>query len=438
MPSLIEAASRIADGQLSCCQLLEDCLLRIDAWEDQIQAWVRIDRDGALREARRLDELARHGQILGPLHGIPLGIKDIIDVAGLPTEAGSPLLAGCVAPADATVVRRLRAAGAVLLGKTRTTPFAFLDPTVTRNPWNRAHTPGGSSSGSAAAVAADMCLGALGTQTGGSLTRPATYCGVASLKPGFGRLPTEGVVPLSRSLDHAGVIARTVADLDMLFVACAGEHAGSPWGLNALPELFVIREYFWDQADAAVARCTDAALDRLHQAGTRLPELPLPPSFRQVHAFHRCLLAVEAAEQHFDAFSKHREAYGPQLAALIEEGLTTLAIDFSLSQRHHQLFCREMQQLLAPNRVAVTPATLTPAPAGLESTGDPAFNSPWSYAGLATVSIPCGLSPAGLPCGLQLIGLSGQERLVLEVARWCERILAFGGSPPTEILLAEG
>jgi aspartyl-tRNA(Asn)/glutamyl-tRNA(Gln) amidotransferase subunit A len=366
--------------------------------------------------------------LAGPLHGIPIGVKDIIDVAGLATEAGSPLLKGRVAERDAPVVARLRAAGAIVLGKTVTTEFACFDPSPTRNPWNLEHTPGGSSSGSAAAVALEMCQAALGSQTGGSITRPAAYCGVAGLKPTFGCVDTTGVVPVSRHLDHVGPLARNAADLWAMFAAMtAADAPGLPLPvLPAPPTLSVIGEFFLQQADDAVRDVTVAASDALLKSGAQLRMLHLPESFVLTLAMHRCLMAVDAAETHLQTFTQHPASYGPRVRALIEDGLSTLAIDYALALRHQAQFRRDMEAILRDDVIAITPATPTAAPAGLDSTGDPSFNSPWSHAGLPTVTIPCGLTPAGLPCGLQLIAPPHQEQRLLSVAAWCEQAIAFG------------
>src|SRR3954447_12747772 len=224
LPSIADAQILMRRGELRPIDLVEHCLGRIHQFEDQIHAWVMVDEEGARNEARRLGKMLDDGQEpVGPLHGIPIGIKDIIDVAGWPTLCGSKLREGHVASRDAAVVAALRKAGAIILGKTVTTEWACFDPPPTRNPWNLDHTPGGSSSGSAAAVAMEMCLAALGTQTGGSIIRPASYCGVSGLKPGFGELPMDGIAPLTRHLDHVGPIARRVSDLYMVWQALAAE-----------------------------------------------------------------------------------------------------------------------------------------------------------------------------------------------------------------------
>ena len=430
LPTIGQAQALIRGGQMTPVELVEICVRRIEELDDRVRAWVRVDADAARTEARRQQELLARDVDLGPLQGIPLGIKDIIDVAGWPTEAGSPLLAGQVASEDAAVVARLRGRGAILLGKTVTTEFACLDPAATRNPWNLEHTPGGSSSGSAAAVAAGMCLAALGSQTGGSIIRPASYCGVAGLKPTRDRVDRQGVVPVSRNLDHVGPIARCVADLRLLLAAISDWQPERAMG-DQLPTLLVIREFFLEECDEAVREVTLSALHRLQQAGAELTAVRLPESFRNVHAMHRCIMAVEAAENHFSPFAQQPQAYSREITALLEEGLTALGIDYSLSLRHQQLFRQDVGRMLGEHGVAVMPATKTAAPRGLESTGDPSFQSPWTYAGLPAITIPCGLAPDGLPCGLQLVAPEGREDLLLDAAQWCEEVLDFRDEPQT-------
>jgi aspartyl-tRNA(Asn)/glutamyl-tRNA(Gln) amidotransferase subunit A len=381
--------------------------------------------------------MAGRGEFLGPLHGIPIGLKDIVDVEGWPTEAGSPLLKGQVAEKDAPLAAQLRANGAIVLGKTVTTEFAFLDPGPTRNPWQLDHTPGGSSSGSAAAVALEMCMAAVGSQTGGSIIRPASYCGVAGLKPTFGKVDTTGVVPVSRHLDHVGPIARTAGDLSVMLSAMTGP-CGSPEPAAPTvepPVLHVIDDFFTHLADPVVREVTRNACDRLQGAGAELRIMNLPASFAVVRVMHSLIMAVDAAETHRATFSRHAGSYGPLISALIEEGLSSPAVDYATALRHQMAFRSEMETIFRDGVIALTPATVTPAPAGWESTGDPGCNSPWSYAGLPTATIPCGLTDDGLPCGLQLIGPRDGDRQLLSVAAWCAQVLAFQEVPP---LLLEG
>ena len=292
-----DAARAVRCKELSPVDLLEAVLERIDAVDARVLAWVHLDRAGARATAQqRADEVAR-GILHGPLHGVPFGAKDIFYTAGLPTEAGSKVLAGFVPAYDATSVARLKDAGAVLVGKLHTTEFATYDPAPTRNPWNLACTPGGSSSGAAAAVAARMVPLALGTQTIGSNVRPAAYCGLVGLKPTFGRISTRGVIPLTYTQDHVGLMARSVEDIALGLLAVAGHDPEDPSSsrqpvpdyLAALtrrrpPRVGLVREFFLERATAEVARVTTETADRLARAGATIEEVTLPPSFRAVHA----------------------------------------------------------------------------------------------------------------------------------------------------------
>ena len=431
LTTIRKTASRLRAGDLHPRDLVGHCLHRMRQFEPRVQAWVHVDEQGALDEAERLGALLQHGEDLGPLHGIPVGIKDIIDVRGMPTEAGSPLFKGAIAQQDAALVSRLRAAGAIILGKTVTTEFACFDPSPTRNPWNLEHTPGGSSSGSAAAVATEMCFAAIGSQTGGSITRPAAYCGVAGLKPTFGRVDMSGVIPVSEHLDHVGPMARSATDLwQMLGGISETDSSNSTLEAPQSPPLHIIDEYFTEHTDPAVLDVTAAACQKLQDAGASMPLLGLPRSFHQSHMMHRGLMAVDLAEMHFQSFTEQPDSYGPQIRSLIEEGMAFFAVDYALALRHQPRFRQDIQAIIRDDVVAVTPATPTAAPRGLESTGDPGFNSPWSYAGVPTVTIPCGLTGDGLPCGLQLIGSIDREHHLLSVAAWCEAVLGFDHQPP--------
>src|SRR5262245_45344071 len=299
--SLHAAAEDIRQARRTPIDILEDCLRQIDRYEPHVRAWVLLDRDGARAEAERLTRELRQGNYRGPLHGIPIGIKDIFDVFDWPTAAGSRLWKQSVARQDATVVRRLREAGAVFIGKTVTTQYASFDPPPTRNPWHPGRTPGGSSSGSAAAVACGMCLGALGSQTGGSITRPASYCGVAGCKPSYGYAPLQGVLPLAPSMDHLGPMAGCVEDVFFLTQSIksygwlVGRH---PVGRSEPPNLRRPRGLFERMASDEVRAMMDDVCSRLERAGARIDEITLTSSFEEVNARHRVVMAVEAAQYH--------------------------------------------------------------------------------------------------------------------------------------------
>ncbi|HEX4609882.1 MAG TPA: amidase [Urbifossiella sp.] len=450
--TITAAADLIRRGDLTPSDLLEQCLARIDRYEPRVKAWVVVDRDGAREQAERLTVELKAGQNRGPLHGIPVGIKDIIDVFDLPTGCGSKLWANSIARRDATCVARLRQAGAVILGKTVTTPFAFLDPPPTRNPWNLDRTPGGSSSGSAAAVACGMCLGSLGSQTGGSLTRPASYCGVYSLKPTHGRVSVDGVLPLAPSLDHIGVMANGVRDLAILFHAIAGKDPNDPDTLALVihdpfgeryepprdPEMGVEHHWMCVTDDFFLDRCTtpmreafDAAVRRLTTAEPtagmigRVRPVALPPGFALIPESHPSVMAVEAAAYHGDRFRRRPDDYPPRIRGLIERGLRTGGVEYARCKRHQQQLTDEMRSRF---RLLITPAATGPAPKP-DTTGDPVCNSPWSYTGMPTISVPIGWSSDGLPLGLQLVVKRGQEDDLFRTAAWAERVIAFNPRP---------
>jgi aspartyl-tRNA(Asn)/glutamyl-tRNA(Gln) amidotransferase subunit A len=360
----------------------------------------------------------------------------------MPTRAGSQWTDATSARADAPVVARLRAAGAIILGKTVTTEFAGFDPAATRNPWNVSHTAGGSSSGSAAAVAAGMCLPAVGSQTAGSLTRPASYCGVTSCKPTRGRVGTAGIVPVSPLLDHVGPIARCVADLAyMLEAMIDGGGIVDPF-VAALrhqqgPRLGLLEDYFFTQADATVVLTTHDTIGLLAESGARVTRRPLPEGFGEVHAMHSRIMAVEAARFHRTGWPAHRTRAGHHLTALVEGGLATSAAAYRAARDHQERFRRAAAAALGGIDALLTPATPTAAPPRLDTTGDPCFNIPWTYSGLPTVSLPSGVTATGLPLALQLIGRPGDEPRLLAIGAWCERQLRLHLSPPILATVSE-
>jgi len=419
----ISGVSRdIRAGRVSCREVLARCLERIDARELRIHAWARVDRQGAEQQARTLDDERAAGQLRGPLHGVPLGIKDIFDVAGLPTEAGFAPWRGRMALEDAPVVARLRKAGVVIVGKTVTTPFAWIDPPPTRNPWNLDRTPGGSSSGSAAALAGGMVLGALGSQTGGSLTRPAAYCGVCALKPTHGALDGAGIVPLSPSLDHPGVMARTVSDLALLW-NCVNSDPETLVPRGAL-RLARLRGFFDTYATPETRAAMERVVDLLRRTGLSIDDAEPPFDVPEILRHHRRLLAAEAASWHLPLYKAHRRAYPPRIAALVDEGATVLDEDLFESIQHQSNARSDSSgsEFFGRADAFLLPSAPGPAP-DCSTTGDPAFNAPWSYLGLPTVGIPLGLDPDGMPLGLQLVGKPFAESSLLAIARRCEEII---------------
>ena len=430
--SAAQTSRQIRAAELAPVDVLQGCLEAIGHYEEKVRAWVTIAAAAAHESAERVLAALARGEPLGPLAGIPLGIKDIIDVAGLPTQAGSPLRQSHMAQSDAPLVARLRRAGAILLGKTVTTEFACFDPSPTRNPWDPhlRHTPGGSSSGSAAAVAAGMCLVAIGTQTGGSLVRPASYCGVAAMKPTFCTVPREGVVPVAWHLDHPGPIARRVEDLHLLLSVLSDLPAEAWTEWSEPPRLGLVREFFWEEAEPQVVSAIEAALEKLRGGGAVVETVAMPQSFREVHGMHRRIMAVEAAAYHRRQFLENRQAYGSNLRSMLDEGLATPGVDYAEALDHQRQFRRDLLPRLAPVDALIMPATDTTAPARLDTTGDSKFQAPWSYAGVPVVSIPCGLAADGMPVALQMVGRPREDFRLLRIAGWCERKVGFDVLPP--------
>ena len=442
--TVAQAARRIRERELSSSALAEALIDRIQRLDPILKAWVTVDREEVLDTARQRDqELDAHGP-RGPLHGIPVGLKDIFYTEGMKTTAGSKIHADFVPTYDATCVARLKDAGAVVLGKAVTTEFAFADPSPTRNPWNLAHTPGGSSSGPAAAVAARMCAAALGSQTAGSTCRPASYNGIVGLKPTAGRISLHGVVPLAWSLDTVGTLTRTVEDAAILLGVMAGhdpnDHSSATEPVedyrDALdrfqgpPRIGLIKEYFLEQCDHEVRKHTEDVAQRLSRAGATVEELALPGSYASCHPAHRVVMNVEAAAFHEELFKERPEDYGPVLSRTIETGMLVPGVRYLEAQRLRRRFKDEITALATKVDVLLTPTTVTPAPRDLNTTGDPVFQTPWTFAGLPTVTVPSGLSLSGLPLGIQLVGRPFGEADLLAAARWCEATLGLNLSPP--------
>ena len=445
MLTLIEAAAAIRGNALSPVELVESCLARIDRSEPDIRAWVTIDREGAMRAADALARQARDGEFRGPLHGIPIGVKDIFHAARMRTTAGHAPMADFTPDYDSAVVERLRRAGAIILGKTATTEFALMAPAATRNPWNLAHTPGGSSSGSAAAVAARMCPAAIGSQTGGSTVRPAAYCGIAGLKPTHGRVSAFGMIPLAYSTDCPGLMARGVADLATLLSALAGydsrDHTSAQIPVDDYPRwlrepvaepriAIMMGGDFAAKSDSDTKDNIRFAADRFADHGALIEEIAPPASYARVAGAFWKILAAEPAAYHREALEKRPESFDPRTREFLEKGLAMSAARYLDALEVQREFRREIAAILRRFDAILTPATPSAAPASLESTGDPVFNNPWSMSGNPAVGLPSRLSASGLPLAIQLVGASFAEARLLALARRCEEALAFEHAPP--------
>jgi aspartyl-tRNA(Asn)/glutamyl-tRNA(Gln) amidotransferase subunit A len=428
--SAVEAGSRIRTGALSPVTLLEACLRQIDRREPDVGAWVTLDRTGALETARRLDDEARHGKFRGALHGIPVGLKDIIHIAGLRTTAGARGFADTAPNRDATAVERLRAAGAVILGKLQTSEFATADPASTRNPWRLDRTPGGSSAGSAAAVAARMIPAALGSQTVGSTLRPAAFCGVVGFKPSYGSISRQGIIPVAWSLDHVGLFTRTVADAGMFFsVLTASTLKQHPGDSTQAPRIGLVGAPFADRADPVMRDHLAIIHTRLAGHGARIERLDLPEIVRALLAAVTVVMWAEVAAVHSELHAAHADQYRPKIRAAIEAGACIPAPFYLRAQQIRRAARQVLVPLLQRFDACLMPAAAGPAP-DPATTGDPSFNAPWSGIGAPQIAVPTGLAADGLPLGLQLIGAPGAETRLLAAARWVEARIGFHETPP--------
>lgn len=401
-------------GKLTASQWVEASLESINATDHSIGAWVMVDAERARTHAVEADAKLRSGKPIGPLHGVPLGVKDLIDVADWPTAAGSSRWRNAIARQDAACIQALRGAGAIILGKTVTTSFASFDPAPTRNPVCPERTPGGSSAGSAAAVAAGHCPAALGTQTGGSILRPASYCGIAGYKPTRGLISLDGIVPLAHSLDHVGVMARHVPDLAAVARAMYTRPCLANREDPSRPSMLMIDHHFaktWSDTDAYAGFL--AAIAQLGSQGWKMQEVSMPGTFHEVIEHHRVLMATEAFAWHAERWTRHPEDYPPRITSLLEEGARTPSDAIHKAQEYRRTFGTLLSRWFPANSVLLTPTTPTPPPER-STTGDPRFQSPWSFLGWPTVTIPSGHCPKGSPLGLQVIGRKNSDNFLLD------------------------
>ncbi len=418
-------------GRVTSVELVESCLGRIRETEPRVEAWIYLDPEYALAQAKAVDEWRQSGRTVGGLHGVPVGLKDIIDTGDMPTENGSVLHAGRTPARDGAVVERLRAAGAVIMGKTVTTEFATRTAGKTRNPHNPGHTPGGSSSGSAAAVAAGMVPLSLGSQTGGSTIRPGSYCGVYALKPTHGLVSRHGMFQLSRSLDHVGLFARTVEDLALLLEEVAGYderdpdthlRGRRPYRTVAMeeppiePRFGFFRSGRWSR----VAEDAQAALGELvEHLGGRVEEFELSAGADELAEWHRVIMDAELAVNLAREWETGRDRLSAPLRARIEHGHAVRAPEYLAAKAAAGPLMATFTELFEQRYDAIlTPAVDGTATAGLESTGEPTFCTLWTMLGLPAVSLPLLQGANGLPLGVQLVGPRHGDGRLLRTARW--------------------
>jgi Asp-tRNA(Asn)/Glu-tRNA(Gln) amidotransferase A subunit family amidase len=412
--SASEAARLIARGELSSEALVSECLERIASRENTVRAWAFLDPGLALREARERDR----GPARGALHGVPIGVKDVFDTADMPTQMGSPIYEGWRPPADAACVAIARAAGAVILGKTVTAEFAGMTPRETRNPHDLSRTPGGSSSGSAAAVADFMVPLAFGTQTGGSVLRPASFCGIVGYKPSFGRYNRAGLKMAAESLDTVGLVARTVDDVELLDAVLIGAPMPQPRSSEAPPRIGVCRTHLWSTALPETVAAIEDSAARLARAGARVREVELAGEFSDLTRARELINDYERARAMAHEWHAHREQISERLRRCIERGWAIAHSDY-LAALELAARCRErLGSAFANLDLLLAPCVPGEAPAGLESTGDPKFQALWTLLHAPTMTLPTHKGPAGLPVGIQLVAPVHGERLLFGAARW--------------------
>ncbi len=429
---LAELASAIRAGRLTAASVLTHCLARYHDSEPHLHAFAWLDPERALAHARRVDERLAEGLEHGLLAGVPIAVKDIFDTAGVPTEHGSDVFKGRVPERSAATVVAIEHEGAVMFGKTVTAELAYLHPGPTRNPWDSARTPGGSSMGSAAAVAAGVVPGSIGSQTNGSVIRPASFCGVVGFKPSFGRLSTDGVLSFSPTLDHVGAFARTVEGVALLAAAMAGDpleewlsHAEWDGGMVG-PRLAAVRTGDWSLAEPAMTSRFEATVKALAEAGARVEAPDLPPELDDAIRVHRTIMAAEAATFLQPLVLPGRKLLSRAILELLVEGSQASAASYGAALWDRERMIQSFGEWLAPYDALVTIPATGEAP-GRETTGDPRFCTRWTLLGAPAVGLPTGTGPAGLPLGLQVVGAPGHDARLLGVARWAQGILDRGG-----------
>jgi Asp-tRNA(Asn)/Glu-tRNA(Gln) amidotransferase A subunit family amidase len=425
---LAAAADAIAAGTLTARALADAQLARVAATDAAIDAWVHLDPDHVRAEADGRDAAPRAGR--GALHGIGVGVKDIVATADQPTQMGSPIYEGNRPREDAECIARLKRAGGFVFGKAVTTAFAFLDPGKTKNPWNPRHTPGGSSSGPAAAVAAAQVAGAIGTQTNGSVIRPAAYCGVVGFKPTKDAIPFSGVHLFSETLDQLGTFTRSVADAARLAsaLADAGSIAPAPAACERPPRFAYLDGFPWTQeVDCDADDTLDAAATRLRQHGAEIVAVGFPAPWREAHLVHRTIMLFEAASYLSALQGRERARMSPKLNAALDEGRAIRRADYDAALLAREAAIAFFIGWLADYDAVIAPPAPGPAPADLATTGDPSCCTLWSLTGFPALTLPIGFAGNGLPLGMQLASPAGADDRVLAVAAWCEARLPFKG-----------
>ena len=417
MLSALDLARRLEAGALTPAAAIDLCAQAIDAREHEIGAFVSLDLAGARRQAQA------PGLAALPLRGLPVGVKDIFDTVDFATEFGSPIYKGNRPRQDAALVALVRRAGGLVLGKTVTTELAFLQPAKTRNPHNPARSPGGSSSGSAAGVAAGMFPIAIGSQTGGSVIRPAAYCGGAGFKPSYRLLPTPGIKHFSVYLDTAGLFAAGVADVAYAAAAITGRDLRVDQGKPAAPRIGLARTHVWGEASAAMQGAVENAAKAAAAAGARVSEPAWPPLLRDAFMAHPTIQDYEAYRTLAFEYDRHRDALSPILRGMLDKAAAITADDYDAARRTVKRARQALADLMADIDVLLTPSAPSAAP-GPETTGPAIFNRLWTLMGTPCVNVPGLKDPTGLPLGVQIVGRFGRDHQALMGAQFLQQALA--------------
>ena len=417
MLSALELARRIERGDLTPRAVVDMCAEAIAARDKEVGAFVVLDLVAA-RQAADNPKLAAT-----PLRGLPVGFKDIFDTADFPTQYGSPIYAGFQPRADAAAVALTLRAGGIVIGKTATTEFATMVPAVTRNPHNLAHTPGGSSSGSCAAVAAGMLPIAFGTQTAGSVIRPAAFCGVTGFKPSYRLIPTAGIKDVAWHLDTAGVFGSGVADVAFVTAAVTGRDLRVDRSTPAPPRIALVRSHLWPQASAAMQQAVESAARSAAAAGATVVDLTLPPILEEAYAAQFVIQDYETFRSRTFEYDRHRDRLGKELRDSLDAAAAITADTYDAARRTSSRARQVFADTMADYDVILTPSAPGAAPHGLGSTGNPMFNRLWTLMGTPCVNVP-GLYEGDLPLGIQIVGRFGRDRAALEAALFVERAIA--------------
>jgi Asp-tRNA(Asn)/Glu-tRNA(Gln) amidotransferase A subunit family amidase len=425
---LAATATALRTGKLDLLDYVDQACDRVEKLDVQIQALLpEPGRQSRLRqEALALQNRFPDPQNRPLLYGVLIGVKDIYRVDGFPTKAGSKLPPETFVGAEAVCVTRLKEQGALILGKTVTAEFAYIDPGPTRNPHNLEHTPGGSSSGSAAAVAAGFCSLALGTQTVGSAIRPAAYCGIVGFKPSYGRIPTDGIIPVSTALDHVGLFTQDVAGMTLAVSLVCQDWNPASLSAEPLPVLGIPVGLYLEQASPIALEALETGIQQLEKAGYLVKRIPAFDDIKTIAEHHVRLMKSEAAENHRIWFAQFESLYSPRIAGLIREGQMIGPEQRLAAQSLQKEKRAELEALMETNGIDLwlSPATTSPAPRGIESTGDSAMNLPWTFAGMPTITLPAGTTAAGLPLGLQFSGAFMADEQLLQWSEYLVEILA--------------